>query len=372
LGRALFFDKNLSKNRTQSCASCHQPEFAFMDARKDPQGKVGAFSLGDDGFSLGDRNTPSITYARFSPDFNLGEHERFNSQQSAYKGYQGGFFWDGRAATLAQQAAGPFLNPIEMAMPNAAAVMERIKANPEYQVSFKTFFGEAIFADDEQAYLKVTQVIAEFEKTTEVNRFSSKYDRALKGDYFYDPLTKEAQGKALFFSQQFTNCATCHQLKPNNHKQEMFTSYEYHNIGAPQNTVDRQSAGKNIDFKDPGLIDNPFIIQEEALRGKFKVPSLRNVAVTAPYMHNGVFKDLRTTLVFYQSFLEGTKHTHNPETGLPWAPAEHSENLAEQELKDGKLLKDDEIDALVCFLRSLTDKEYEHLLPKDNLACDAI
>jgi cytochrome c peroxidase len=372
LGKTLFFDKNLSKNRTQSCASCHQPEFAFIDANKDAQGKVSAFSLGDDGISLGDRNTPSITYASFSPAFAWGKHARYNSQQVDYEGYQGGFFWDGRAATLAAQAAGPFLNPIEMAMPNAAAVIERVKANPDYVIAMNTFYGNDIFANADKAYEALTQAIASFEKTAEFNPFDSKYDRSLKGDYFYDPLSKEGQGKALFFSQQFTNCATCHQLKPNNYKQETFTNYEYHNVGIPKNTFDRQMFGKDTRFTDSGLIDNPMTNKGDSLRGKYKVPSLRNVAVTSPYMHNGVFKELRTIILFYQNFLEGSQHTLNPETGQKWDEAEVLNTISEKELKDGRLLKDEEIDALVCFLRTLTDAKYEALLPKDDLACDAI
>jgi len=109
-------------------------------------------------------------------------------------------------------------------------------------------------------------------------------------------------GKSLFFSQQFTNCATCHQLKPNGSARETFTSYEYHNIGVPTNVADRVMHGLDPDFKDEGLAANP-AVTAQGMQGKFKVPTLRNVAVTGPYMHNGVFKDLKTVIEFYDHFL---------------------------------------------------------------------
>ncbi len=107
LGRVLFFDKNLSKNKTQSCATCHNPEAGFVDTRDNGINKMA--SLGDDGHSLGDRQAPTASYAMFSPEFHYDKKK---------KKYIGGQFWDGREATLAAQAGGPPMNPIEMAMPS--------------------------------------------------------------------------------------------------------------------------------------------------------------------------------------------------------------------------------------------------------------
>lgn len=368
LGESLFSDTNLSLNRTQSCATCHDAEHAFIDNRLDSEGKILAVSTGDDSISLGDRNAPTAAYALFSPAFHEGTHQRFNSQQPDYEGFIGGQFVDGREADLAGQASGPPVNALEMAMPDKTSVVQRLLENPDYDQSFKAIFGDAIFDDVEAAYAAMAESIARFEQTEVFFPFDSKYDRSLKGDYVYDPLSKAAAGKALFFSQQFTNCATCHQLHPNGHEQETFSNYEYHNIGVPKNEAVRLVNGKATDFVDTGLLENA-AVSDETHKGKFKVPTLRNVAVTEPYMHNGVFRDLKTVLEFYDHFLTDSAHPLNPETGLPWADPEIPETVSHTELSDGRKLSDDEIEALVCFLRTLTDARYEHLIQDQGINC---
>lgn len=368
LGESLFFDENLSLNRTQSCATCHNPEHGFIDNRLASDGDVVAVSVGDDGVSLGDRNAPTAAYAAFAPSFGLAEHARFNSQQSDYSGYVGGQFVDGREDNLQGQAGGPPLNPIEMGLTSKAQAVERLQENPLYVSAFKQLFGEALWDDPLQAYSALTESIAAFEQTSEFSPFDSKYDRSLRGEYFYDPLSKAAEGKGLFFSQQFTNCATCHQLKPNSHRQELFTSHEYHNIGVPVNRAVRAINGKANDFVDQGLLDNPQVTDASA-RGKFKVPTLRNIAVTAPYMHNGVFKRLSTVIQFYDHYLINSEFTINPETGDAWAEPEVPENISLTELEDGKKLTPEKVEAMVCFLYTLTDARYEHLIPTDGPDC---
>ena len=350
LGQILFFDVNLSKNRTQSCATCHNPAHGFIDNRESLLG--GSVSLGDDGRSLGDRNAPTAAYARFSPGFH----------RNKAGDYKGGQFLDGREPDLAGQAGGPPLNPVEMAMPDKALVVARLKENEMYLKAFEDVFGEDVFSDTDGAYTAMSQSIAAFEKTELFSPFDSKYDRFIKGEV---KLTKqESLGESLFFSQQFTNCNSCHQLKafPGSYK-ETFSNYEFHNLGVPVNKALRAANGKGDDFVDHGLLDHPKI-EDEKQDGKFKVSTLRNVAVTGPYMHNGVFKDLRTVVLFYDKFNNSTRKI-NPETGKPWDVPEVNKNLAlEDEEFDGPALKDSEIDALVAFMRTLTDKRYEHLLPK--------
>lgn len=369
LGEALFRDVNLSANRTQSCATCHNPEHAFIDDRADASGRVSATSLGDDGLSRGDRNTPTAMYAAFTPAFNFTSHPRFNSQQPNYEGYIGGQFMDGRQLDLAGQASEPPLNPVEMGMQDKAGVVERLRENSLYEVAFTKLFGRDIWASDERAYEAMTEALSAFEFSADFSPFDSQYDRFLKGEYVYDPLSKAARGKALFFSQQFTNCATCHQLRPNSRRGELFTNFEYHNIGVPPNVADRALYGQNDDHVDLGLASNPAVVDETGLEGKFRVPTLRNVAVTAPYMHNGVFKKLTTVIQFYDHFLASSTHTHNPETGLPWRAPAVPETLSAAELKDGGALNDDDIEAMVCFLRTLTDARYEHLIRDDGTDC---
>ncbi|GAA0700495.1 cytochrome-c peroxidase [Marinobacterium maritimum] len=346
LGQQLFFDTNLSKNRSQSCASCHSPAQGFADNR---QGTELGGSIGDDGHSLGDRNAPSAGYASFSPKF----HSKADGE------WVGGQFWDGRAATLAEQAGGPPLNPIEMGMPDKASVVERLKENPEYQRQFDALYGAGILDQPEQGYAAMADSLEAFEQTEFFAPFDSKYDRFLRGEA---KLTdQEELGRLLFFSQQFTNCNQCHQLRKSARaRDESFSNYEYRNIGTPVNAELRAANGVAPDFVDRGLLDNP-AVDDPAHAGKFKVPTLRNVAVTGPYMHNGVFKDLRTVVLFYDKYNNPTR-TNNPETGEPWGKPEVADTLALKELEHGPALEDERVDAIVAFLKTLTDQRYEHLL----------
>lgn len=373
LGRSLFRDTNLSLNRTQACATCHDEDRAFTDGRFGADGKVGAASLGDDGFSLGDRNAPTGSYAHLTPVFDFGRRERLNSQQSDYEGYIGGFFHDGRAATLADQAGGPPVSAVEMGMPDKRAVVERIEENPDYVASFEAFYGDDIFDDDERAYEAMTQAIAAYESTDVFSTFDSNYDKSLRGEFVYDPDTKAARGRALFFSQQFSNCATCHQLRPNGSQQEMFTGWEYHNIGVPSNDELRALNGIDPDVIDPGLAANPAVPESErpGVLGKYKTPTLRNIAVTGPYMHNGVFSELATVIMFYDQFFEGSAFPINPETGAPWRDPQAPETLALDELLDGRRMTLDDVEAMVCFLRTLTDERYQHLIEENGVICDS-
>jgi cytochrome c peroxidase len=346
LGAALFFDTNLSFNRTQSCATCHNPEHAFIDDRENAV--AGAVSLGDNGTSLGDRNAPTAAYAKFSPLFTLsGAHPR------------GGQFLDGREDDLKGQAGGPPTNPIEMGMPDKAAVVARIEENSDYVDAFKHLYGEAIFSDADVTYAAMAQSIAKFEKTETFAPFDSRYDRYLQGEYVMT--SQEELGMALFFSEANTNCAACHQLNSQSEVAgETFSNYEFHNIGVPPNTdlysADTPLAGGVI---DDGLFRNP-AASDEAHKGKFKTPTLRNVAVTGPYMHNGVFKELRTVIEFYDHMGSGER-PNNPETALAWRDPETNATVNLTDLSM-PVLSDAKIDALVAFLKTLTDKRYEQLL----------
>lgn len=351
LGKALFFDPNLSKNRTQACATCHNPANAFTDPRETAVGR--AVSLGDDGTSLGDRNTPTAAYAKFAPKFQRLKDGR----------YVGGQFLDGREPDLAGQAGGPPLNPIEMGMPDKASVVKRLWEYPPYVTAFAKLFGPKVTDDTDAAYAAMTQAIAAFEQTEEFAPFDSKYDRFLKGEA---KLTdQEELGRLLFFSQQFTNCNQCHQLHAvQPAKGETFTNYQFHNIGIPVNTAVRQANGSKPGRIDHGLLDNP-AVTDKAQDGKFKVPTLRNVAVTGPYMHNGVFKDLRTTVLFYNRYnTKDPERLINPETGKPFRAPEVPATLSVKELTHGPALDDKRIDALVAFMKTLTDRRYEALLEK--------
>ncbi len=349
LGRELFFDVNLSKNRTQSCSTCHDPDYGFIDIR--PNGAEDAVSMGDDGESLGDRNAPTASYASITPPF---------SQTKDGK-YRGGQFHDGRASSLADQAEGPPLNPIEMGMESKQGVVKRLLENEAYVEAFKANYGEDIFNNIDNAYAAMAESIAAFEQTDFFAPFDSKYDRYIRGEY---KMTKEEQlGMTLFFSNQFTNCNQCHQLKKFAESEgETFTNYEYHNIGVPVNELARSVNGVAEDHVDGGLLDNP-AVTDNAQRGKFKTSTLRNIAVTGPYMHNGVFKNLETVVRFYNKFNSKSQAAHiNPETGKLWGEPEVGETISLKELQIGNALDDRRIKALVVFMETLTDQRYEHLL----------
>lgn len=348
LGQMLFSDTNLSANRSQSCASCHNPEQAFMDSRDN--GVKGAFSLGDDGHSLGDRNTPGTTYAFLVPDFHIDDEGK----------YTGGFFLDGRAVTLTDQAGQPILNPIEMGMPDPAAVVERVRENPAYVAALEHLYGSAIFTDTEQVFQAIGEALVAFESTPLFAPFDSRYDRYLQGEYQMTPT--EELGRKLFFSQ-LLNCSSCHLSDTlNTSRRETFSNHQYHNIGIPSNTQARQKNGVAASHRDPGLLDNP-IVDDPAQAGKYRVPGLRNVAVTGPYMHNGVFQDLFTAVLFYGKFqLADQQSQVNPETGQPWGKAEVAETVNLDLLQQGQPVTRVRAEALTAFLMTLTDRRYESLL----------
>lgn len=368
LGAALFEEPNLSRNRTQSCSTCHDPERAFTDGRLNPDGVVAAVSLGDDGVSWGDRNAPTAAYAYLTPEFHVGTRERHNKQNNnrLYTGALGGQFWDGREPDLEGQAGGPPLNPLEMGMPDEAVVVERIQEDEEYARAFVQFFGEGVFDTDERAYAAMTESIAAYERTDVFAPFDSRYDRFVRGEL--ELTFMELTGKSVFFSQ-FANCSICHQLysegDPINERVETFTGYEFHNIGIPVNEQVRQRNG--VTEPDVGLQNHGDVTEPEA-RGKFKVPTLRNIAVTGPYMHNGVFRDLATVIEFYDHFNNPDVRTTNPETGEPWRSPEIPETVTEL-LEVGDPLTDLEVQGLVCFLRTLTDQRYEHLIEPQGIDC---
>jgi cytochrome c peroxidase len=371
LGEQLFFDTNLSLTRNTACATCHDPDHGFIDARFSEEGADqalfihGAFSVGDDGFSLGGRNAPTAAYAQFSPLFG----------QNGSGEYIGGQFHDGRAATLKIQAMGPPLDNAEMMMPDKTEIVARLQENAFYVAAFTNLYGESSFDDVNTTYEQMAEAIAKFEKTELFAPFDSKYDRFLtcraQGGTTNDCLSEggwsdeEELGYSLFFSEANSNCAQCHTLNSVSEaaSHELFTNYKFENIGTPRNqeAMDARAAlglqEANATFLGlGGTVGNPSHL------GKTKVPTLRNVAVTGPYMNNGVFKELRTVLEFYDHMAGNGDHMVNPETGDVWGDNDHNATINHALLQQTAPLTDAKIRALEAFLRTLTDQRYEHLL----------
>ncbi len=351
LGGALYSDTSLSQNKKMSCATCHHKKAAFVDIRKSKIGHMAAFSADND--FIGDRNVPTASYAAEIPDFH-------SIMENGKKVYIGGQFLDGRAKDLKAQAKGPFLNPVEMQMPSEEAVIDRILENKSYVKSFKKLYGEDIFDDVSASYDALADAIAWFEKTEKFSPFDSKYDKFLKGKK--DLSEKELQGLALFSDVTRANCVACHPLLDANGEVGVFSDFSYDNLGVPVNTVLRELNGKGEGFIDHGLLDNPQVT-EPYTDGAFRVSTLRNIAKTGPYMHNGVFKDLKTVVHFYNT--RDVAGAINPETNEPWRMPEVAETVNRDEL--GNLgLSDEEEDAIVAFMKTLTDKKQEKKKDKKN------
>lgn len=352
LGQILFFDTALSFHGNQNCSSCHNPDAAFVDLRENSAQKM--VSQGDDPTKFGKRNFPTMLYAKYSPDFHFDP----KTQE-----YIGGQFWDGRAKNLAEQAGGPPLDPLEMGMPDKLSVAKRLINNPMYIQTFSKHYGHEVWQTVDKVYAAMEDAIATFQQEKRLLQpFDSKYDKYLQGKYHLTAI--EEKGRKLFFDKNQTNCSSCHQLQSaENHTEETFSNYHYYNIGVPKNP--RLIAHNQLDenYIDNGLLDNPAVNGDLLQKGKFKTPTLRNVAVTAPYMHNGVFNELRTVLLYLDSY-NNPARTINPETKQAWDKPEYAPTIAHQKLA-AKPLSDEDIAALEAFLKLLTDERYERLLKKN-------
>jgi cytochrome c peroxidase len=329
LGKQLFFDTNLSTPVGQSCSSCHLPSAGFADPDNDIP-----VSRGVNPDRFGSRNTPSAAYAAFSPDFHFDDDEGI---------FFGGQFLDGRSVTLEDQAKQPFLNPVEMANPDKATVVAKV-SQAEYAEAFKALYGEGIFDDIEQAYNNIAESIAAFERSKEVVPFSSRFDLFIAGKVTLNE--QEQRGLDLFNRTDKGNCAACHpSTSDDSNVLALFTDFSYDNLGVPANpgspflTQDIEFNPDGAGFVDFGLGSE---LSSVAENGKFKVPSLRNVNLTAPYMHNGVFNTLEQVLDFYS------------DRDADGVIAEVSENVNTEELGALGLTAQEKAD-IVSFLKTLSD-----------------
>lgn len=279
LGKKLFSEKILSKDSSVSCASCHKPQYAFAD--------TAAFSIGIGGKPT-KRNTPSV----------------LNMKNRPY------FFWDGRAASLEEQALMPIQNPDEMNLSIEEAV-QRLNASSVYKNLFLKIFKQAPNTKN------LAAAFAAYEKTLET--VDSKFDDWSNNLKNLTP--QEERGRQIFTGDK-AKCFDCHRM-------EDFTTDEFRNIGLYNGN----------DLNDAGLYN---ITKKENDKGRFKTPGLRNIGVTAPYMHNGMFATLEAVVDYYNNPTKFVKDGINTDE-LLLQPL----GLTEKEKKD-----------LVAFLKTLTDKKY--------------
>jgi cytochrome c peroxidase len=293
LGEKIFKDTSLSASGVQACSTCHDPAFAHS-----PPNAL-AIQPGDPAATkTGIRKAPGIRYlATNTPFF-------FDTDGTP----TGGFFWDGRAATPAEQAAEPFINPAEMANADHASVVTKLAA-ATYAADFKSVYGAAIFSDVEGAYTRMTLAIQAYEREdSEFNSFSSKFDAFLAGK---TQLTQqELRGFSLFNDPNKGNCSACHpSTKGADGSLPLFTDFTYDNLGVPRNPAIPSNADPN--YFDLGLCQRADLTTHTDLCGAFKVPSLRNVAQRKAFFHNGFFTTLKDALTFY------VQRDTNPEKFYP-------------------------------------------------------
>ena len=319
-GKALFSDTSLSASGRQSCGTCHVSTRAFTADPATDQGlpvPIGGANMDQTGF----RNAPSLMYASFTPPFSITG------------GPVGGFFRDGRASSLAAQAQQPFLTSFEMANANAAEVLGRLQKSSATLQAFVAAYGEAALNDPQTALNDIGLAIAAYETEDEdFHPFSSKYDYWLQGKA--QLTAQEQSGLNLFNNPGKGNCTACHPSQPQSFSSHaLFTDFSFDNIGVPRNwavpanTVGSVSPVDGAPFStvlvpvnvpddaeyayyDLGLC-GPFepaagdvnarvnLSATTSLCGVFKVPTLRNIAVTSPYFHNGVFGTLHQVVEWY-------------------------------------------------------------------------
>lgn len=321
LGQLLFWDPILSGNQDVACATCHHPDKGYADTLALSKG-VGGIGLGEnriDG-SLAKRNAPTILNTAFNGMLNQG----------LYTPEQAPMFWDNRIRSLEHQAKLPLLSQEEMLgeiIPKdqiMAIVIERLEAIPEYKQLFLNAFGTSVITED-----LIFKAIASFERSLIAN--NSRFDQFLKGDS--NALTViEQEGLEEFIE---VGCAACH-------SGPMLSDYQLHVVGTPDLIL---SNGTQLADLGAGQFD-------------FRTPTLRNLNLTGPYMHNGIFETLEEVVQFYQQASQG-EDIHPSLSQQDLAP-----QIRQLEMGDGDADDEGDINAIVSFLKTLQDDQFDKTIPE--------
>lgn len=358
LGLEIFKDASLSASGQMSCATCHDPQLGHASPLSTPVAFGGPHFPSDHSASVsGLRVPPAIRYLKFNTAF------AFDADGTP----RGGFFWDGRVNSLAEQAKKPFLSAQEMANADASAVVAKL-AQASYAQRFKNVFGARIFDDPDAAFERIAYALERYQiEDPDFAPFSSKFDAVNAGQASFSE--SELRGLAWFSRRDKGNCVACHpSSKPANAPAALFTDFSYDSLGIPRNSA--IAANGLASFFDMGLCGpvRTDLSARSDVCGRFKVPSLRNVALRKRFFHNGVFGDatktvdenLATVVRFYV-----TRDT-NPTAWYPSdvyddLPANLRGNVNVREAPYNRArgqaaaLTESEIADVVAFLKTLTD-----------------
>ncbi|MGH1361336.1 MAG: cytochrome-c peroxidase [Burkholderiaceae bacterium] len=351
LGRAVFFDESLSEPAGVSCASCHDPDRAFSG---DNGSGIGVSSGAPEG-SFGFRKAPTLKYLATLPALGWGT---IDDEPALI----GGMFWDGRASSFETQALGPLFSPHEMNNSSPASVASRLQ-KAAYSAQLKELFGADIFSRPDDAVQALATSVGAFQRLPEFAPFTSKFDAVVRGEAEFTEA--ESRGLDWFTIGQKGNCLSCHtvDIDSKDPRDSLFTNFAYHALGAPRNR--RLPATQDAAYNDLGLCEtlrqDKSYSEPDKYCGFFRVPTLRNVALTGPYMHNGVFKTLREAVAFYatrdtdpqQWYPEGEKFNDLPVSMR--GNVDTSKRPYHRKKGKRPALKDEEVDDLVAFLNTLTD-----------------
>lgn len=346
VGERLFDDVSLSASGKLACASCHVQNQGHADA-------AGSFLPlgGIDGTHQGLRSSPSVRYLDQAGAF------RFDAQGRPH----GGLFWDGRADTRTQQARGPLFNADEMANADVTALATRLRALP-YAADLRAAASLPAAATDDQLLDAAVTALARYQADdAQFHAFTSKFDAVQDGRATFT--AQEQRGLAAFNDPQRGNCASCHDSRPApGLGRALFTNFSYHALGVPRN---KSQAAANPAFFDLGLCgpQRSDLAGRADLCGQFRTPSLRNVALTAPYFHNASFATLEDVVAFYATrdidptrwypVVNGQVQRYNDlpaalrtnvQQGAPFRRAGQVPAISPQDATD-----------IVAFLRTLTD-----------------
>jgi len=318
IGRMIFLDTNLSQPIGQGCVSCHDPKAAFADPRRVSPGAVEGRE--------GQRNAPTLMYAALIPP--LAAEDFYDEKGELHYVLEGGLFLDARAHDQHEQVQEPFFNKNEMNLSGPAELAGRIRKS-EYAREFKKLVGEEVWGDDDKLVDQVYHSLVAFLREPVFRPFNARIDDFWKGDV-QALNASELRGLVLFQSK--AGCAQCHPLGVGTWPEPLLSDFGYDNLGAP-----------SIGEKDPGLGG---ISGRKNELGQFRSPTLRNIALTAPYLHNGSIGTLKEVVEFYN------KRDVEPER---WGKTDFPETVNREDMGDLELT-DQEVDDLVALMNTFTDK----------------